>query len=174
MRPILRKLRGALGTALTWAVGWAVGGFALATFLYVAVSPAGLPFWEFALGAAFGFGRLGLMSGALFSGALAIIHGRRTLGELKPAWAGLWGGLAAFLISTGMLTIAIATTGLAPLSLSSLEVVGFTAATGLVYGGIGAATAVGTIMLAQGGRKEIESSDPRAAIEDPWRPNRPR
>jgi hypothetical protein len=29
----VRKLRGALGTAVTWAVGWAAGGFALAVIL---------------------------------------------------------------------------------------------------------------------------------------------
>ena len=165
MRPILRKLRGALGTALTWGVGWAVGGFALSTFLYVMSSwPDEFPFWEFAPVVTFRFGLYGLMSGALFSGALAIIHRRRTLGELKPAWVGLWGGLAGFLTSMGVLGVAVAAGAVIPLS---LEIVGLIVLAASIYGGVGAATAVGTIMLAQEGAKEIESSDPRPAIEGP-------
>ena len=74
-------------------------------------------------------------------------------------------GAAAFLISIGVLGVGVASSGLAPLSLSSLEVVGLMAAVGLVYGGLGMATAVGTIMLAQGKAREIESSDARPAIE---------
>ena len=173
MRPILRKLRGALGTALTWAVGWAVGGFALATLLYMTTDAIVVlgPFWEVAPGVAFRFGLYGLMGGALFAGALSIIHGRRTLGELKPAWVGLWGGLAGVLVSIGVLGVLVASGLAIPWS---LPMFGGLALVASFYGGLGAATAVGTIMLAQGGGKEIESSDPRAAIENPWRPNRPR
>jgi len=123
------------------------------------------PFWEVAPGVAFRFGLYGLMGGALFAGALSIIHGRRTLGELKPAWVGLWGGLSALLISAGVLGSVIATSAI-PLSEVS-EAVGKIALVLSVSGGIGAATAVGTIMLAQKGTKEIESSDPRPAIEAP-------
>ena len=98
MRPILRKLRGALGTAVTWAVVWALGGFAFATLLYVRVDGVGYgPFLDFAGGAALTLGLWGLASGALFSGALATIHRRRSLGELKTARVGLWGGFAGFL-----------------------------------------------------------------------------
>ena len=165
MRPILNKLRGALGIALTWAVAWAVAGVALVAVIYVSADPwpDALPFWEFARSSVFRFGLYGLMSGALFSGALATIHRRRTLGELKPAWVGLWGGLAGFLISIGVLGVAFATGGI-PSSPEPVRAIALGAST-IIYGGIGAATAVGTIMLAQKGAREIESSDPRPAIE---------
>jgi len=109
MKPILRKLRGALGTALTWAGGWAVGGFALSTFLYVmGLWPDQFPFWEFVPTVIFRTGLYGLVGGALFSGALAIIHRRRTLGELQPAWVGLSGGLSGVLISMPLIASVVA------------------------------------------------------------------
>ncbi len=166
MRPILRKLRGALGIALTWAVTWAVAGVALVAVIYVSVDPwpDEIPFWELARVFPFRLGLYGLMSGALFSGALATIHRRRALGELKPAWVGLWGGLAGFLISIGGLGIAVASAGGIP---SGEPVGALLLGASLIFGGLGAATAVGTIMLAKAGAKEIESSDPRPAIEGP-------
>ncbi len=163
MRSILRKLRGALGTALIWAVVWAVGGLAVATLLYMTTDVAVLgPFWELAPGYALRYGLWGLVGGALFSGALATVHGRRTLGELRPAWASLWGGLAGLLIGAGVVGSLVAT-GTIPFR-SELDGVALALS---VFGGIGAATAVGTIMLAQKGTKEIESSDPQPAIEAP-------
>ena len=164
MRSIMRKLRGALGTALTWAVAWAVGGLAVATLLYMTTDVAVLgPFWELAPGYALRYGLWGLVGGALFSGALATVHGRRTLGELRPAWASLWGGLAGLLIGAGVVGALFAT---GTIQNFSLELDGVALALS-VFGGIGAATAVGTIMLAQKGTKEIESSDPQPAIEAP-------
>ena len=162
MRSILRKLRGVLGTALTWAVAWMVGGFALLTFVYV-VGPGldGLPFWEVAPVLAFRSGVWGLISGGLFSGVLATIHRRHKLGDLSPLWMGLWGALAGLLIPSGVLGLVVAS---GAISLSP-EIVGSQL---FIFGGLGVGTAVGTIMLAQVGEKEIESSDPRAAIEDPW------
>ena len=85
MRAILRKLRGALGTALTWAVAWPVGGFALGIFLYVE-GFSQVPLWMFVPLLALSMGLYGLVGGALFSAALATVHGRRTLSELKPGW----------------------------------------------------------------------------------------
>ena len=161
MRPMLRKLRGALGTALTWAVAWAVAGVAIVAFMYVWVGdgwPDEFPFWEFARVYPLRLGLYGLMSGTLFAGALATIHRRRALGELKPAWVGLWGGLAGFLISAGGLGIAVASAGGLPLGPVPVGALLLGLAT--IFGGLGAATAVGTIMLAKAGAKEIESSDP--------------
>ena len=106
----------------------------------------------------FQWGLLGLVGGALFSVALATVRGRRTLGELRPAWAGLWGGLAGLLVYMGWLGIAVAFQGLVLSSWS--QEIGQIAMGALIGGGIGAASAGGTIMLAQGGAKEIESSDP--------------
>ncbi len=84
----------------------------------------------------------------------------------KVAEAGnVWGGLAAFLISTGVVGSVIATLAI-PLSEVS-EAVGAIAWVVSVSDGIGAATAVGTLRLAQKGAKAIESSDPTPALEAP-------
>ena len=159
MRSILRKLRGALGTALSWAVVWAVGGLALATLFYMTTDAIVVlgPFWEVAPGFAFRFGLYGLVGGALFSAALATVYGRRTLSELKPAWVGLWGGLAGLLVFIGLLGVLVATAGLT--ITWSLPTVGVAALGASMYSGIGAVIAVGTIKLAQQGTEEIESSD---------------
>ena len=164
MRSILRKLRGALGTALTWAVVWAVGSFASATLLYMTTDAIVVlgPFWEVAPLAALRSGLYGLVGGALFSGALATVHGRRTLGELKPAWMGLWGGVAGLLVFIVVLGVTVASGLAIPWS---LPMFGGLALVASIYGGLGAAIAVGTIRLAQKGTKEIESSDPIPAIE---------
>ena len=162
MRAILRKLRGALGTALTWAVGWTVAGFAYYTFLFVTGSFGELTFWEVAPLFALRGGLYGLVGGALFSGALATVHRRRTLGELKPAWVGLWGGLAGLLVGMGVFGVTVASA--IPWSLPMLGVIALGAS---IYGGIGAVIAAGTIKIAQQGTEEIESSDPRPVIEGP-------
>ncbi len=166
MRSILRKLRGALGTALTWAVVWAVVSFASVTLLYMTTDAVVMlgPFWEVAPGGAFRFGLYGLVGGALFSSALATVHGRRMLGELKPARMGLWGGLAGLLVFMGVLGVVAAAGVAIPWSLPMVGVIALGAS---MYGGIGAAIAAGTIKLAQQGTEEIETSDPRPAIDLP-------
>ena len=95
---------------------------------------------------------------------MATVHGRRTLGELKPAWMGLWGGLAGLLVGMGVFGVTVASYLAIPWSLAMVGVIAVGAS---IYGGIGAAIAAGTIKLAQKGTKAIESSDPTPAIEAP-------
>ena len=73
---------------------------------------------------------------------------------MKPAWVGLWGGLAGVLISMPLIASVVAA---GPDLGVGAGMIVFGAS---VYGGIGAATAAGTVLLAQKGTKEIESSDP--------------
>ncbi len=159
MRPLLRKLRGALGTALTWAVAWTVGGFALITFVYV-VGPGldGMPFWDIAPSLALRVGMSGFIGGGIFSAVLGVIHRRRELGDLNPARMGLWGFLAGFLIPSGILVLAVR--GI-PLSVEAIGSALF------IFGGLGVATSVATVKLAQLGTGEIESADPTQLSSPP-------
>ncbi len=144
MKSWLRKLRGAFGNALTWAGAWALGGLGLATFIYV-VGPGldGLPFWEIAPVLVFRAGVWGFVSGALFSGALAAFHRRRTLKELKPGVMALWGAAAGLLIPSVVVGARVVT-GAWPLS---AELVGSLL---FIFGGLGTVTAAGSILLARG------------------------
>ncbi len=156
MKSILRRLRGALGTAVTWATGWAAGGFALAAiFTFLLPGLAGIESGTFAdlapmltiLG-----GASGLVGGTVFSIALGTVHRRRQLRELKTIKMALWGTLAGLLVPVGVVVVG----GTYPLS---AEVFG----TVLVFfGGAGAATAVGTVRIAQAAERQLAGPE----IED--------
>ncbi len=90
MRKLLRRLRGAVGIGLTWALGWGLVGALLSLVL--------LPGHGFA--SFLGFAGAGLLSGGVFSVALEIAGFRRTFDEMSlPLFAGL-GALATTLVST--------------------------------------------------------------------------
>jgi hypothetical protein len=153
MRSIVRKLRGALGTAVTWAVGWAGGGFALAVILvFLIPGLAGIESGTFAdlapvltiIG-----GVSGMLGGTAFSIALGTVHRHRQLHELRSARMTLWGALAGLLVPLGVAALNIAT-GALPLT---AEVLGTIV---VAFGGGGAATAVATVKLAQAAERQIE------------------
>ena len=92
MRKLLRRLRGAVGVGLTWALGWGLVGALLGLVQ--------LPGWVGFEHASFlGFALVGLLSGGAFSVALEIAGLRRTFDEMSlPLFAGL-GALATTLVS---------------------------------------------------------------------------
>ena len=78
----LRRIRGALGMGLTWAMAWFSAGMVL--LLIVGPDAADVPF-------PLGFGLLGFLAGATFSGVLGIVGGRRSFDQMSiPRFAG-WG-----------------------------------------------------------------------------------
>jgi hypothetical protein len=90
MRKWLRRIRGAIGMGLTWAVAWFVAGLIL--LLVVGVGAADVPFPLF-------FALLGFLAGVTFSGVLGIVEGRRRFDQLSlPRFAG-WGGVGGLLLS---------------------------------------------------------------------------
>ena len=149
MKSILRILRGALGTAVTWAVSWAAGGPVLA--IIFAIGTPGIDFatvisWVLTLT---GLGGLsGLLGGTAFSIALGSIHRRRKLGELSSGRMGIWGALAGLMVPFGIVTIGIGPGGFV-LPLDALV----TAI--LFFAGGGAATAVVTVKVAQAADLQI-------------------
>jgi len=145
---LLRKLRGAVGTALTWAAAWGTGGFLFFLAVYLSggppVSPEG---FELTLGmvllAGVAIGLLGALAGGLFSLVLATVHRRSTLGEVLPERMALWGALVGMAAPSLFVGFAIATGGYSPEP--------GLAETLITLSVLGGATGAGTVWLARSG-----------------------
>ena len=86
----LRRIRGAIGMGLAWAIAWFAAGMVL--LLIVGPDAADVPF-------PLGFGLLGFLAGATFSGVLGIAGGRRTFDQMSlPRFAG-WGAFGGLLFA---------------------------------------------------------------------------
>lgn len=130
MNKWLRRIRGAIGMGLTWALAWFGAGMAL--LLVVGLGAADVPF-------PLGFGLLGFFAGALFSGVLSLVEGRHSFEELSlPRFAG-WGALGGLLFSV-VFVLAVAVFGNDRLELLVL---------GPVFAFAGAASAAGSLALAR-------------------------
>ncbi len=90
MKKWLRRIRGAIGMGLTWAIAWFVAGLGL--LLVVGFGAADVPF-------PIGFGVFGFFAGVTFSGVLGIVEGRRRFDQMSlPRFAG-WGAVGGLLLS---------------------------------------------------------------------------
>jgi hypothetical protein len=96
MKKWLRRIRGAIGLGLTWAVAWFGAGMML--LLVVGLDAADVPFPLF-------FGLLGFLAGAIFSGVLGILGRRRRFDEMSLPRFASWGALGGLLLS-GILVVA--------------------------------------------------------------------
>jgi hypothetical protein len=85
----LRRIRGAIGMGLTWAVVWSAAGM--------------VPRWVFGFNAdapfPLIFGVLGFIAGVIFSGVLVLTEGRRQFDQLTLSRFAVWGGISGFLLS---------------------------------------------------------------------------
>jgi hypothetical protein len=90
MKRWLRRIRGAIGMGVTWAVAW----FGAGMFLFLIVGPdaADVPF-------PLGFGFLGLLAGVTFSGVLGIVEGRRRFDQMSLPRFAAWGGVGGLLLA---------------------------------------------------------------------------
>lgn len=97
MKRWLRRLKGAIGTALTWAVGWSVTGMLLGTTGFLGQ----LALVDYAV---FGgvFAALGFIGGVVFSAVLSLTEGRRRFDQLSLPRFALWGALGGALMSLTM------------------------------------------------------------------------
>jgi len=122
-----RRVRGALGMGLAWAVAWFAAGMAL--LLVVGPGAADVPF-------PLGFGMLGFFAGVAFSGVLGLVEGRRTFDQMSLPRFAVWGAVGGALFSS----IFVLAAGLGGAALLGL---------GVVFGGAGAACATGSLALAR-------------------------
>lgn len=143
MNPWLRRLRGAVGMGVTWAVGWAVVG------ILIGVASILLPFlpWEIFFGIFDAplpaLAWPGFFAGATFSVVLGIAGRRRRFDELSLPWMAGWGALGGAVF--GSLPVALIASGGAPIAQLAL-LAG-------VWGGtvtvLSAASAAGTLLVAR-------------------------
>src|SRR5262245_29469477 len=132
MRSLLRKLRGALGMGLTWAVVWALIFYAIGTVIGI-VDPDSIDPGEEPIRISLIGGVFGLVSGVVFSTLLAAGDRNKKIRDLSLARAAIWGFLG---------------TSVFPL------ISGADARMALIFGPIGAALAAGMVALAKRGEKQ--------------------
>jgi fucose permease len=94
MKRFLRKLRGVLGTGLTWGVLWAAIGLAVGLIIGVADPDSIDPGEEPVVIAGF-VGIVGFVSGVTFGTILSIAEGRKSILDLSLSRAALWGILGS-------------------------------------------------------------------------------
>ena len=99
MRKFLRRLRGILGTGLTWAFGWA--GVTLALNLV-----GGIPLQFIGQIVLSGVVR-GFIAGAGFAVILSIAERRHTLEDLSIRRVALWGGIGGSLVFVSVIPFLI-------------------------------------------------------------------
>lgn len=149
MKDWLRKTRAILGTGLLWGgFGGLIG--ALGGLIGYIVDPA--PLSEWMLGMTLLFAGAGAVTGVGFAATLALFEGRRTLDELTPRRAALWGGVAGFVLPLGI--VAALSGGALPL-LPAL-------ASATLFGGATALLGAGTVHVA---RRGITPSDEPDIVE---------
>jgi len=122
----LRRIRGAAGVGITWAIGWAGVGFLIELF----VDPHGriADIWPMVLGIP------GFFGGAIFAVVLGMAEARRRFEELSLPRFGAWGAMTGALLGVvGAVWIGLSGILIIPLTL------------------LGAASATGSLALARMG-----------------------
>lgn len=129
----LKRIRGAIGMGLTWAIAWFGAGLAL--LLVVGPDAADVPF-------PIGFAFLGFLSGVTFSGVLGVVEQRRRFDQFSlPRFAG-WGAVGGLLLA-GIFVLVGALLGDTTLDIVTL---------GSVFGLAGAGSAAGSLAIARKAR----------------------
>jgi len=128
----MRRIRGLLGTAVTWALAWSSVGAAIGLLNVVfAGAPIGAVVVTFALA----WAKMGFVAGAIFSVVLGVVEGRRRFDEVSLPRFAAWGAVGALFLA---IPIAMG------LTLTIQTVVGFGTA---VLLGVG--SAAGSLALAR-------------------------
>lgn len=152
MKNLLRRIRGAVGMGLTWAIGWgSVGGLIELIYNLWPGFPLGpvVDIWPFVLAIP------GFLGGVVFSVVLRIAAGRRRFDELSLPRFAAWGAVAGLLL--GGLLRAAGIGDAAPLWLQLAVLGGPTAL-------LGAISASGTLALARRAqRRELVAGDAEVA-----------
>lgn len=97
MNKWLRRIRGAAGMGLIWAVAWFGAGVLL--LLVVGPDAADVPF-------PLGFGMFGFLAGATFSAVLGVLEGRRGFDQLSLPRFASWGAVGGLLLSGVFVAVA--------------------------------------------------------------------
>ena len=91
---LLRKLRGIVGTGISWAFGWSIVG----TTIHWSLGLLGLVGSPDMMVAPYMYGLLGFYGGSVFGGVLALTEYKRLLAELHLGRVAVWGALAGLFV----------------------------------------------------------------------------
>jgi hypothetical protein len=149
MRGLLRRLRGILGTGLTWAFGWAGVSVVLSML-------GGLPLQYFGQVVLSGLFR-GFIAGGAFAVIFSIAERRHALEDLSLKRVAVWGGIGGSLVFLAavpiLLSVGFPIGGmLVPIATNAL---------------LGAGFASGSVALARWGDKELtDGEEPLPQLEE--------
>lgn len=139
----LRRIRGAIGMGLIWAVAWFGAGMIL--LFIVGPGAADVPF-------PLGFGAFGFLAGVAFSAVLVLVEGRRRFDQMSLPRFATWGAVGGLVLS-GIFVPAAGLGGSAFLVL------------GTVFALSGAACAAGSLALARMAR-DREQLDANVDVDE--------
>lgn len=148
MKGWLRRMRGALGIAVSWAVAW----FGVGALVGVVFFGGGLDLATFFNGLLFGVA--GFIGGGSFGGLLFLAEGRRTFDQMSLPRFALWGALGGLIMSELFLGMGRPFT----MTLGLVDV---------VVALMGAASAAGSLAIARraGGSELVEGGEAQALLE---------
>jgi hypothetical protein len=163
MMRVLRFLRGALGTALAWAVLWLPIGFLAAIYGYSKLPPPDLLppppfsisfFLRYVTALTVAWIAWGAACGAIFALLLGLIEHRRDLDGLSRRRTVIWGALGTTVLPGIILVLVLA-------ERPGFELIKPALLTLFISAALGAACGAATITLAK--RPPVELSDPHRA-----------
>ncbi|MEM7416481.1 MAG: hypothetical protein AAF389_13335 [Gemmatimonadota bacterium] len=157
MRSLLRQIRGALGTALTWGLGWFLGGLGLyGLFGVLGVGGTGV---SAVLQAAVNLGIIGGIAGLGFAAFIRIRYAGRALTDISTGWFGIGGGVASAVLVLGTVAIGRLLTGASTLEPATIAASAGVAAT------LGAITAASSLAVAKAAAGQIGSPDAAPTVD---------
>ena len=145
-----RRLRGALGTGVTWAIGWAIAGVCIGVSSIVL---PGLPwdaFFEVFDAPLPAFAVPGFFAGLFFSLVLGLVERGRSVAALRLTRIAAWGALGGLLLTA--LPFALVAIGLASRSGSSVSTWQILAVLTAPFVLLSAASAMVSVMIARRSR----------------------
>jgi hypothetical protein len=146
MKSWVRRLRGAVGTGVTWAAAWAAAGIGIGVTTLLPWHPFG-PFLRVMDAPLPAMGVPGFFAGMFFSGVLVLAARKRRFKDLSTAKFALWGAVGgALLVVFPFLLVAI---GLASAEGSAHTAWAAVAAIAPVFVVLSSASAAGSLMLAR-------------------------
>lgn len=156
MNSFFKRIRGAIGTALTWGAGWFVGGLGMyGLFGLMGVGPAGV---AAILQAALNLGILGGIVGLGSAGFIRLRYAGRSLQDISTLWFGLGGGVASSALIVATVVVGRFLTGAPVVSWTTIAA---SAGVAAVLGGL---TAAASLTVAKAGG-ELTSPDGTAALD---------
>ena len=149
MHHMMRRIRGAAGMGLTWALGWGLVGGVLEFFANFIPALNVVDMWIQSLAIP------GFIAGAAFSVVLGVAGRGRAFGELSLPRFASWGATGGLLLGATLFLIRVANAGLPASWLPTMVVLG-TLTT------LSAASAAGTLALARRGEASPALDGPSA------------